>query len=212
MTALSKRSRYSLSGSLSPCLIPNKYDVSIFRVFEPRNAATKASANFLNELIDPGINLRYHCRAAPVRVRKKALQRAASLAFCMSIYACHDSQDKGGSIAPTCSSPYRWPISRSSCHWRWSSLFWSSFFSFIGLLMERSRTQFQLVLTLPRRSNTEVVLPRMFTVYSGIDPGHILWSSAVQLPSSEWPGSGSSSVLCPGHAPHPVAGIQGSPG
>ncbi|GMN61498.1 hypothetical protein TIFTF001_030585 [Ficus carica] len=65
-------------------------------VIAPRKAAAKASANCLNELIDPGINLRYHCHAAPVRVRQKALQRAASLAFCMSIYACHDSRGEGG--------------------------------------------------------------------------------------------------------------------
>ncbi|GMN52749.1 hypothetical protein TIFTF001_021887 [Ficus carica] len=85
MTALSKRSRYSFSGSLSPCLILNWYEVFIFWVFAPRNAAVKASASCLNELIDLGINLRYHCRAAPVRVRHKALQRVASLAFWMSI-------------------------------------------------------------------------------------------------------------------------------
>ncbi|GMN53159.1 hypothetical protein TIFTF001_022305 [Ficus carica] len=47
---------------------PNKYDVSIFLVFEPRNAAAKASASCLKELTDPSTSLRYHCRAGSVRV------------------------------------------------------------------------------------------------------------------------------------------------
>ncbi|GMN61192.1 hypothetical protein TIFTF001_030276 [Ficus carica] len=50
----------------SPYLILNRYEVSIFRVFAPRNAVAKASASCLNEFTDPGISLRYHCRAAPV--------------------------------------------------------------------------------------------------------------------------------------------------
>ncbi|GMN42048.1 hypothetical protein TIFTF001_011271 [Ficus carica] len=45
------------------------------------NAAAKASASCLKQPINPGANLRYHCRIAPVKVKQKDLQRAASLAF-----------------------------------------------------------------------------------------------------------------------------------
>ncbi|GMN44970.1 hypothetical protein TIFTF001_014171 [Ficus carica] len=46
-------------------------------LFQP----AKESASCLKQPIDSGTSLRYQCRAAPVRVRQKDLQRAASLAF-----------------------------------------------------------------------------------------------------------------------------------
>ncbi|GMN49570.1 hypothetical protein TIFTF001_018745 [Ficus carica] len=138
-----KRSRYSFSDSPSPCLILNRYEVSIFRVFVPRNAAAKALASCLNESTDPGISLRYHCRVALVKVKENALQRAASLAFWMSM---------------------------------WYNLFWSSISA--GLSIERSRPRCWVIPAFPRRSNTEVVLPRKFTVSLRHCPGSNLLGAA----------------------------------
>ncbi|GMN32758.1 hypothetical protein TIFTF001_041785 [Ficus carica] len=67
--ALSKRSRYFSSVSDSPCLTPNKWDTPSFLVFELRKVVAKESASFLKQPIDPGARLRYHWRAAPVKVR-----------------------------------------------------------------------------------------------------------------------------------------------
>ena len=68
MMALSKRSRYPSKGLLSPYLILNKYEISFFQAFALRNAAKKASYNYLNKSIIPSINLWYHCPVVPIRV------------------------------------------------------------------------------------------------------------------------------------------------
>ncbi|GMN22469.1 hypothetical protein TIFTF001_040266 [Ficus carica] len=68
--------------------MPNRWDAPSFLVFELRNAAAKASASCLTQPIDPGASLRYHWRAAPVKVKQNNLHRAASLAFWISIWAC----------------------------------------------------------------------------------------------------------------------------
>ncbi|GMN69206.1 hypothetical protein TIFTF001_038262 [Ficus carica] len=86
-TALSKRSRYFFNASVSPCLMPNRWDAPSFLVFELRNAAANASASCLKQPIDPGASLQYHWRAAPVKVKQNDLHRAASLAFWISMWA-----------------------------------------------------------------------------------------------------------------------------
>ncbi|GMN67637.1 hypothetical protein TIFTF001_036689 [Ficus carica] len=72
---------------------------------------------------------------------------------------------KGGLTALTCSNPYRWLINRLSCWWRWSNLFWPSVSTFDGLSTERSRHRLRLTPVRPKRSNTEVMLTKMFIVY-----------------------------------------------
>ncbi|GMN47778.1 hypothetical protein TIFTF001_016958 [Ficus carica] len=64
-------SRYPFKGSFLLCIIPNKYEVSFFRVFALRNAVEKASENWLNKSIILGISLQYHCRAKLVRVKQR---------------------------------------------------------------------------------------------------------------------------------------------